>query len=198
MPRVSEQYIQRRRRKILDAAWCCFARNGFHATTMDDVIAAADASPGVVYRWFRGKDELVRAVVTEALQGVLEVMDELCRAEPPPALADAVEQIITSVLAQTTRGNEDLAAMPVQAWTEALRNPDIHALVTGPYRKLRDGFAELVRRHQAAGTLPPDIDPDAVARPLLSLLPGYILQHVLLGPDDPKTYAKAAHAILRA
>ena len=70
MPRVTEKYIQRRRREILDAAWRCFARNGFHATTMDDVIEAAGASPSVVYRWFRGKDELVVAAVTGAGSGL--------------------------------------------------------------------------------------------------------------------------------
>src|SRR5882757_9713970 len=120
MPRVTEQYIQRRRRQILDAAWRCFAHNGFHATTMDDVIEAAGASPSVVYRWFRGKDELVTAVVLEALDGLLEAERELLRRDPPPTLADAVEFILTSAVAWTTRSGEDLSALAVQTWTEAL------------------------------------------------------------------------------
>jgi len=196
MPRVTEEYIQRRRRQILDAAWRCFARNGFHATTMDDVIAAAGASPSVVYRWFRGKDELVTAVVVEALGGLLDAQHELLRRDPPPTLADAVGHILTAATARTTRDGQDLSTLAVQAWTEALRNPEVHQLVAGRLHQLRDGFAELIRRNQALGKIPASVDADAAARPLFALFPGYVLQRVLLGPEDPLVYARAASSIL--
>lgn len=198
MPRVSEQYIQRRRREILEAAWLCFARDGFHATTMDDVIEAAGVSPSVVYRWFRGKDELISATVSEVLQGLVDVMDELLELDPPPPLAEAVEQILTRTLTRFSNSDVDLTALAVQAWTEALRNPEINSLVAGPYRHLREGLAELVRRHQATGALPPDLDPEAAAQPLFSMLPGFVVQRLLLGPEDPAAYARAAGALLRA
>ena len=198
MPRVTEKYIQRRRREILDAAWRCFARNGFHATTMDDVIEAAGASPSVVYRWFRGKDELVVAAVTEVYEGVTDAMSDLLQTDPPPPLADAVERVLTVTLARTSRDGQDLTALAVQAWSEALRDPEIHQLVTGQYHKLRDGLAELVRRHQAAGSISADVDANAAAHALFAMIPGFILQRLLLGTGDPKTYAEAARAILRA
>ena len=196
MPRVTEEYIQRRRRQILDAAWRCFAHNGFHATTMDDVIEAAGASPSVVYRWFRGKDELVTAVVVEALSGLLDAQRELLLRDPPPTLAEAVEHILVTAAARTTRDGEDLSALAVQTWTEALRNPEVHQVVTGGLEQLRDGFAELVRRHQSLGTIPASVDADAAARPLLALFPGFVVQRVLLGPEDPLVYARAVSSIL--
>lgn len=198
MPRVSEQYIERRRREILEAAWLCFARDGFHATTMDDVIEAAGVSPSVVYRWFRGKDELISATVSEVLQGLVDVMDELLELDPPPPLADAIERVLTRTLTRFSDGETDLTALAIQAWTEALRNPDINSLVAGRYRQMRAGLAELVRRHQATGELPPDLDPEAAAAPLFSMLPGFVLQRLLLGPEDATSYARAAGALLRA
>jgi AcrR family transcriptional regulator len=198
VPRVSEQYIERRRREILEAAWLCFARDGFHATTMDDVIEAAGVSPSVVYRWFRGKDELINATVAEVLQGLVDIMDELLQLDPLPSLAEALEQILTRTLARLSQGKTDFAALAVQAWSEALRNPEINSLVAGRYRQLRGGLAELIRRHQTAGALPPDFDPDAAAAPLFSMLPGFVLQRLLLGPEDAATYARAAGALLRA
>jgi AcrR family transcriptional regulator len=198
MPRVTEKYIQRRRREILDAAWRCFARNGFHATTMDDVIDAAGASPSVVYRWFRGKDELIVAAVTEVYEGVTDVMNDLLQTDPPPPLADAVERVLTVTLARTSRDGQDLTALAVQAWSEALRDPTVHQLVTGHYHKLRDGLAELIRRHQAAGTISAHVCAHAAAHALFAMIPGFILQRLLLGTGDPKTYAEAARAILRA
>jgi AcrR family transcriptional regulator len=195
---VTEQYIQRRRREILDAAWQCFARDGFHATTMDDVIAAAGVSPSVVYRWFRGKDELVAAAADEVLHGVVDVLDDALRLDPPPPLADAVQQILTATLARTSHNGPDLAALAVQTWAESLRNPEIHTLVANLYNRVRNQFAELIRHHQSAGTLPADIDPDAAARPLFSLIPGFVLQQLLLGHEDPESYAAAARMLLRA
>lgn len=198
MPRVSEQYIQRRRREILEAAWRCFARDGFHATTMDDVIEAAGVSPSVVYRWFRGKDELVAAAAGEVLEGILDVLDEALAVDPPLSLAATVERLLTATLVRATDDDHDLTALAVQAWAEALRNPDVHTVVAGFYLRIRDGFAELIRRHQAAGSLPADLDPDAAAHPMFSLIPGFILQRHLFGPEDPGTYARAAQTILRA
>jgi len=198
VPRVNEQYIERRRRAILEAAWHCFAKHGFHATSMDDVMEAAGVSPSVLYRWFSGKDELINATVAEVLQGLVDGLDELLQLDPPPSLAETLERVLSRILAQATPGGPDLTALAVQTWTEALRDPQIHALVADRYRKLREGLAELIRRHQAAGALPADLDPDAAAAPLFSMLLGFALQRLLLGPEDPATYAQAAGALLRA
>jgi AcrR family transcriptional regulator len=194
---VTQQYVQRRRREILDAAWACFARDGFHATTMDDVIATAGVSSSVVYRWFRGKDELVAACVAEAVQGGVDELELTLRVDPPVPLADAVERVVTAMLARTVRGDQDLSALAIQAWTEALRIADIHDLVGSLYGRIRAGLADLIRRHVAAGTAPPEIDPEAAAQPLFALIPGFLVQRLLLGAEDPHNYARAAASVLR-
>ncbi|HEY4008147.1 MAG TPA: TetR/AcrR family transcriptional regulator [Pseudonocardia sp.] len=198
MPRVTEQYIQRRRQEILEAAGRCFARDGFHATSMDDVIDAAGVSTSVFYRWFRGKDELVIATVTDVLRGMVVVLDDILEVDPPPPLADAVERVLAATLTRMTRDGHDTTALAVQVWTEALRNPEIHQLIAHCYEQLRDRLAELIRRHQALGAIPAEVDPRMVARPLFSLFPGFVVQRLLLGPEDPKLYAQAAQALLRA
>lgn len=194
---MTQQYVQRRRREILDAAWACFARDGFHATTMDDVIATAGVSSSVVYRWFRGKDELVAACVAEAVQGGVDELELTLRVDPPVPLADAVERVVTAMLARTVRGDQDLSALAIQAWTEALRIADIHDLVGSLYGRIRAGLADLIRRHVAAGTAPPEIDPEAAAQPLFALIPGFLVQRLLLGAEDPHDYARAAASVLR-
>jgi AcrR family transcriptional regulator len=198
MPRVTDEYVQRRRREILEAAWRCFAKDGFHATSMDDVIASAGVSANVVYRWFKGKDDLIVASAQEALHGVVDALQQAASADPPTPLADAVELVLTTVLERTTQHQPELTALAVQAWAEALRNPTVHELVVDIYTQLRASFAELVTRHQEAGTLPADLDPDQLARPLFSLMPGFLLQRTLLGDVDPRSYAHALRALLRA
>ena len=70
MPKVTDEHRESRREQILIAAWKCFARNGFHSTSMADVIAEADLSAGAVYLYFRSKDEIIVAVATQVFGGI--------------------------------------------------------------------------------------------------------------------------------
>ncbi len=59
------------RKRILDAAIRVFARKGYHATRMDDIVAEARVSKGGVYFHFPGKERLFLAII-EHFAGLLE------------------------------------------------------------------------------------------------------------------------------
>ncbi len=67
-------------RKLLDAAMEAFSTRGYHATRVNDIVALARTSHGTFYLYFTNKEDILRALVTEAL------------AEPgeyyPPLVAD--------------------------------------------------------------------------------------------------------------
>jgi hypothetical protein len=44
MPRLSDTTRAQRRQHILTSAWGCISRDGFHVTSMDDIIAATGMS----------------------------------------------------------------------------------------------------------------------------------------------------------
>jgi TetR/AcrR family acrAB operon transcriptional repressor len=52
---------------ILDAALRCFAKRGYHETSIDDIAARARLSKGAVYWHFEGKRELFLALMDRAL-----------------------------------------------------------------------------------------------------------------------------------
>jgi len=58
MPKVSDEHLANRKQQILDAAANCFARNGFHRTSMQDIVRESGLSAGLIYRYFTGKDDL--------------------------------------------------------------------------------------------------------------------------------------------
>lgn len=59
MPRLKPDTQRARREHILDAAEHCFARSGFHATSMQDICREARVSPGALYVYFASKEELI-------------------------------------------------------------------------------------------------------------------------------------------
>ncbi|MFW3168450.1 TetR/AcrR family transcriptional regulator [Geodermatophilus sp. CPCC 206100] len=198
MPRVSEDHLAARRDQIIDAATARFAANGFQATGMADVIAASGLSAGAVYRYFRSKDELIEAIVDRVLGQAAGRFDQLLAAEDAPAPADAVATAVDLVATIAERGPVDMTRVAVQAWGEALRSPGVAAVVDRAYRTIRRYFAEVVRRAQATGQLPRDVDPEPVAAGMLSLVLGFLLQRLLLGDVAPAAYADGVRALVRA
>ncbi len=59
---------ERQRARILDAAERCFIERGFHGASMAHIAATARMSPGLIYRYFNAKNEIVRAIVERHLE----------------------------------------------------------------------------------------------------------------------------------
>lgn len=52
-----------RRQQLLDAAIKVFARKGYHAASIDDIIKEADVARGTFYLYFEGKKEIFLAII---------------------------------------------------------------------------------------------------------------------------------------
>lgn len=194
MPRVSAQHLEARREQILDAGMACFARNGFHATSMQDVIAEAGLSVGAFYRYFRSKEELIEAIAERAVGRITTMIDPVVKAEPVPTVPEAIEMILTQLDPQVTR--DGMFAMAIQVWAESLRNPQHAALVKKMFGRLVGLYVQIARRARDAGHLPPDADPEAVGPVLFAMIPGYALQRLLIGRLDRETFLRGVNALL--
>ena len=62
MPKLKPEVQTARREHILDAAEHCFARTGFHRTTMHDICREAGVSPGALYVYFDSKEALIAGI----------------------------------------------------------------------------------------------------------------------------------------
>ena len=70
--------------EIARAALELFVTRGFAATKLEDVAKAASVSKGLPYLYFKNKEELFKAVITEAVGGPLaEATDMIDRFEGP-------------------------------------------------------------------------------------------------------------------
>ena len=186
-----------RREQIVAAALRCFAREGFHATTMQHVIRESGLSAGAVYRYFPSKNALVVAGASGVMAGARAALARMVDRPETVRPEDVVADLVASVLAATQDG-PDLTRVAVSVWAEALRDPELARLAGEMYGDVRDQLEALARRWVEAGTLPPDADPAAVSRTLFALVPGFILQRLLLGDVDPEHLRRGVGALLGA
>lgn len=193
VPRVSDEHLAARRQQILDAARTCFLRKGFHATSIQDVIAEAGLSVGAVYRYFPSKTDLITAIAGQAV-GEVEGMLAQLAAEDGMSLPVAMERAVGFM--EPNLGPEGLMRLAVQIWAEAGRDQRLAAFVAQAYGRLRDRFVALAAHAQAHGELASDADPAAVGSALFSLLLGFGLQRILTGRPDRATYLAGTRALL--
>ncbi|MET7401476.1 TetR/AcrR family transcriptional regulator [Dactylosporangium sp. NPDC005572] len=201
MPRVTDEYRAGRRAEILRAAARLFAANGFHATSMADIISEAGLSAGAVYRYFHSKEDLITAVAEIALTAADDVFEQLLADDAAPAPAQAVTALIETIATRIVGDPDlgvDLTRIGVQAWAEALRKPSLAARADGIFRRLRRNCAEVARRWQQAGNLPADADPEHVGAAMLGLVQGFVLQHLLISGTGPAAYTAGVNALLPA
>ncbi|WP_280338657.1 TetR/AcrR family transcriptional regulator [Nocardia neocaledoniensis] len=194
MPRVSEEHLERRRKQILEAAQRCFTRKGFHDTSMQDVFAEAELSAGAVYRYFASKNDIIFALILETMTPLRGRMAEIIRSEQAPTPAEVVRLVTSEVI---KRGGPDgpLRLAP-QAWAMAMVQPEASVPVRAAIAGMRELWREYAVRMRDLGWIPADADVDAMAKSMISFLPGFMLQHLLLGDVDPDDFARGVEAML--
>ena len=63
MPKVSEEYYEKKRREIIDAAYRVCARKPITSIDMKDIIAETGFSHGVIYGYYKDLDEVLKDLV---------------------------------------------------------------------------------------------------------------------------------------
>jgi AcrR family transcriptional regulator len=163
---------------------------------MADVIRESELSAGAVYGYFKSKDEIVAAIADEALGTIDEVFRQILATEAPLSPVAALRMTLEHVVQVAERPGGDITRVGLQAWAEALHNEAIHATAKEKYGLLRGHFVDVARRAQADGTVDPDTDPEYIAQVMFALIPGFILQRLLLGDVTPDSFCAGLSALL--
>ena len=74
--RKSREEAAQTRKRIVEAASCEFRKNGIVATGLNDLMKAAELTHGGFYKHFESKDQLVAEACAEAVEAVIEMMED--------------------------------------------------------------------------------------------------------------------------
>jgi AcrR family transcriptional regulator len=179
VPKVSDTHRAERRQQILDAAAACFARDGFHRTSMQDIVGESGVSAGLLYRYFTGKDDIIAAIVADWHEQRLAAL-----------AGDPVQAYLTLLRSVGDPQARERLRIGVQTWAEAVRSPRIRDLVRNGVDEPREAAAEVISR-QVPGT-----DADALARILIAIYQGLVLQTVWDDNTDNAAYVAAVESLL--
>ena len=192
MPRVTQAHLDARTRQILAAAHGCFARQGFHGTTMQEIADRAGLSVGALYRYFENKEALIEALAAWGREQKRSAVEGLAGGGGE-ALGRLVEEILRLL---SERDAEAAVRLDVRLWGEALGQPALARIVAEELEALRGPIAAHVRRERRAGRIRKSADPDAIARVVVALIAGIELQKAFDPDLDVASSAAAARLLL--
>ncbi|MUG91007.1 TetR family transcriptional regulator [Scytonema sp. UIC 10036] len=94
-PSENESIRRASKQQILEATMDLFCSKGYHSTSIDDVAKRAQISKGLLYHYFKGKEELLAAIVDLRINDILIVMEAAKAKETP---AEQIRHIIEGAL----------------------------------------------------------------------------------------------------
>jgi AcrR family transcriptional regulator len=170
-PRTAEQFREIRegsREKILRAALAVFARHGFEQASVRMIAAEAGVSPGLMYNYFGGKDELLRAIHE---RGMRDVQESFALGDAAGGPRERLERLIRSSF-EIVRGNVEFWRLSYSLRTQPAASGAISGYVQEGSETIR---RRLERYLGEAGVENPDVE----ARILFALIDG-VAQHYVL------------------
>jgi TetR/AcrR family transcriptional repressor of nem operon len=164
------------RDQILDSATRLIHLQGYHCTSLDDVLRESGVGKGNFYYYFKSKEELGYAIIDRVMQGFVQRTLE-------PAFADTSGNPIAQIHAfldrvlDNQRQRNCIGGCPIGNLASELS--DVHEgfrqRLAGIFEEWRAKLALALKRAQLGGRAREDFEPSTLAQFLVAALEGAIL-----------------------
>ena len=171
--------------EILRAASRVFRRRGLAAAGMREIAEEADVSPGILYYYFSGKDEILLFCQERTLEHMLAAVDA-ARALPASSAERLRGVLQAHVHAMLDELEGATAHLEVEALPEALR---------APVMEKRDRYERAVRALVAEGIKRGEFAKADAALVTRAMLGAVNWSARWFRPDGPQTSAEVARAL---
>jgi TetR/AcrR family transcriptional regulator, fatty acid metabolism regulator protein len=176
-----------KRRMILDAAIRVFARQGFNGCRVSDIADEAGVAYGLVYHYFRSKDEVLDTLFLERWNVLLEAIRETDRQDISPR--EKLHQIASFIVDSYRHDPELMKVIIVEVTRAANSFGQTHL---GKIREAYELIADIVAKAQDEGAFKDTITPQFAAMAFYGaieqVLTGWIFE---LLPQSDAEYEQA-------
>jgi len=169
-----------KRRQLLDAAVRVFARKGYHASRVGDIAVEAGVAHGLLYHYFKSKDDVLEAVFHENWSVLLARIARVEETDEPAA--DQLRHIAAIVL-RTWLHLPDVVRVVIR---EFGRSPELAERI-GELAQPIDAIARVIERGIERGEFK-DVEPRVAATVVYGsideLLTAWVLDRLPAGEED--------------
>jgi TetR/AcrR family fatty acid metabolism transcriptional regulator len=163
-----------KRARILEAAIHVFARHGYHGARVSDIAREAGIAYGLVYHYFRNKEEILASVFEERWAGFLRVVEVI--ASGPSTSVEKLEAVAAIILNAFRVRPEWVKVLVLEIQRSSRFSDPERIRAVG---RLFEQLARIVRAGQEAGELRRDVDPQVACFVFLGALDLVITSLVL-------------------
>jgi len=163
-----------KREHILEAAIRVFARRGYHGARVSDIAAEAEIAYGLVYHYFKNKEEILRTIFEERWNAFLQVVDRI--AEGPGPAAGKLHALAGLILYAYRRRPDWVKVLVFEIQRSSRFSEPEQIRAVG---RLFQSVARVVRAGQDAGELRSDIDAQLACLAFIGALETMITSQVL-------------------
>jgi TetR/AcrR family transcriptional regulator, fatty acid metabolism regulator protein len=173
--------VEDKRQRCLGAAVRVFARKGFHASRVGDIAEEAGVAHGLLYHYFKSKDDVLDAVFHENWNMLLLRIASVEETDEP-----AVDQLrhVAAIVLRTWLHLPDVVRVVIR---EFGRSPELAERI-GELAQPIDVIQRVIVRGIERGEFRSDIDPQFAATVVYGsideLLTGWVLGRLPSGEED--------------
>jgi TetR/AcrR family fatty acid metabolism transcriptional regulator len=182
--------LEDKRRQLLDAAVRVFARKGFHGSRVGDIAEEAGVAHGLLYHYFKSKDQVLEAVFHENWSILIARIESVEETDEPAA--DQIRHIAAIVL-RTWLHLPDVVRVVIQ---EFGRSPELAERV-GELTLPIDALQRVISRGIERGEFRQDVDPAFAATVVYGsideLLTAWVLGRL---PSDEEAVGRAEQTLV--
>ncbi|MDC0660552.1 TetR/AcrR family transcriptional regulator [Leisingera sp. SS27] len=167
-----------------DRAMRVFWAKGYEATSLSDLVEGMGINKGSLYNAFGSKRALFdRAILKYDRENRQAALEDIIKIDDP---TQAVRTLFDGLIAESIADMDRKGCLLVNTALDLPNHEgDIKEVVTSAFGDFEKFFAKLVRRGQELGQVSKDINPEAKAKALLTLVVGLrVLARGAFEPSD--------------
>lgn len=173
-----------RKQDIIDAATELFSQNGYHATSTHQLAKLADVSEGIIFYYFKTKEDILLEIFYDSFDSFLESLRRI--SEEAPTGLDALHAWVeTHFEAINSRAKNVL--LLVRDFPASLANKESPHRdgILGRVAKMNQYLVMMIKRGQKDGSVGP-CDPELSALVMRSTLIGATRMTLMEAPQDER------------
>ena len=156
--KVSAERMENRRQQLLQAATKVFAKKGYHEARIADIAKEAGVAYGLVYHYFKNKEEILNSIFEDNWRIFLKSIDYI--RENKTTFHERMESIARILFDSYAAAPETVAVIVVEVIrsAKALDRPRLEI-----FTEMYDKVGDIIKEGQESGDCRDDIDPNLAA-----------------------------------